>query len=445
MPDTGAVQNGIPRQVRAIQTVRAVSFAWCFVVVVLHAWDRGFAPPVYVGAVLHFLLMPQLLAWRANRARDPRRAELQHLPVDAFLLGAWIPVLEFPGWIALPFLGSPVLNSIVNRGLPGVGFSLAAGFAGLLTGLALHGYIVWTATSPLVTTLCFVGSIAYAAGVGHYVFQQTARLVEARERLRESERRYRLIAEHAGDLVAMVDRDGRWLYASPSCERILSAEALATGRDAFAALHEDDQFRVRGALQVVVRSGESCRLRMRLHAKNGEVRRFEALVHAVHDGAADGGGGGGDGGNGGAGPITGAVIAARDVTELRDREEQLEIAAQAFERMAEAMQITSAAGRIVSVNQAYTRITGYASEEVLGRPESDFRSAMQPQSFYDELYAEVLRTGHWDGTTWCRRRDGTVYREWRSVSGVRDADGRITYYVALFRELESQGGQAASA
>ena len=102
--------------------------------------------------------------------------------------------------------------------------------------------------------------------------------------------------------------------------------------------------------------------------------------------------------------------------------------------------ITNAAGRILTVNQSYSRITGYSPEEVLGRQESEFRAAMQPQTFYDEIYAEVLRSGRWDGTTWCRRRDGTVYREWRSVSVVRDTDERITHYVTLFRELDGHGG-----
>ncbi len=73
---------------------------------------------------------------------------------------------------------------------------------------------------------------------------------------------------------------------------------------------------------------------------------------------------------------------------------------------------------------------------MLGQQESKFRSGMQPDSFYDDMYAAVLRTGHWHGTTWCQRRDGSVYREWRSVSAVRDADERVTHYVALFRELD---------
>jgi two-component system CheB/CheR fusion protein len=280
-------------------------------------------------------------------------------------------------------------------------------------------------TSVLVSALCFAGALAYSCGLGVVVFGQNQRLREARDQLREEERRYRLITEHAGDLVAMVDRDGRWLYASPSHARIFGAEDFAIGRDAFRNVHEEDQIRVRGAVQAVMRSGESCRLRVRLHTTAGDVRRFETTVLPVRE----------EGGE-----VRGAVMASRDVTELRDREEQVELAAHAFERMAEGMVITNAAGRILTVNQSYSRITGYTPEEVLGRQESEFRSAMQPQAFYDEVYAEVLRSDHWDGATWCRRRDGTVYREWRSVSAVRDTDERITHYVALFHELGSHGG-----
>jgi PAS domain S-box-containing protein len=416
----------VPRQVRTIYAVRMVSFAWCFLVVALHLWERGFGIALWIAAALHFFVYPHLAWLRSIRARDPRRAELQNLYADAFLLGIWIAVLEFPVWIAYPLVFAPAMNGIINRGLPGLGLSLGYTSAGVLAGVLLHGYRYWPMTTPMITMLCFFGALTYTAGVGYVVFRQTARLTATRAAIRESEQRYRLITEHAGDLVAMVDRDGRWLYASPSYARFFRTEDMAAGGDAFRNLHEEDQFRVRGALQVVVRSGESCRLRMRLHTFSGEIRRFESMVHAVREEGAES-------------KITGAVIASRDVTELRDREEQLEVAAHAFERMAEGMVISNAAGRILTVNQSYTRITGYAPEEVLGHQESEFRSAMQPESFYDDLFGELARSGHWDGTTWCRRRDGTVYREWRSVSAVRDAEERTTHYVTLFRELDSHG------
>jgi PAS domain S-box-containing protein len=421
----------VPRQVRTITAVRAVSFGWCFLVVGLHALEKGMGAAIWIGAVAHFLIYPHLIALRAARSKDPLRSEIQHLYADALLLGVWVAALGFPLWISYPMVFAPALNGIINRGLIGLAYSLVLSSIGVLLGVLIAGYNYMPATSPLVTLMCFLGSLAYSAGVGYIVYRQTSRMAATRAAILESERRYRLIAEHAGDLVAMVDRDGRLLYSSPSYARIFRPEDQAVGSDAFRNLHEEDQFRVRGAVQVVVRSGESCRLRMRLHTLNGAVRRFETTVQPVHA-EADAPGGGRK--------IIGAVLASRDVTELRDREEQLEIAAHAFERMAEGMVITNAAGRILTVNQSYSRITGYAPDEVLGRQESEFRAAMQPQTFYDEIYAEVLRSGRWDGTTWCRRRDGTVYREWRSVSAVRDADERITHYVTLFRELDGHGG-----
>jgi PAS domain S-box-containing protein len=417
----------VPRQVRTITAVRAVSYGWCFLVVGLHALERGFGLALWIAAGLYFLVYPHLAWQRASRSRKPLRAEIQNLYADSLLLGIWVAALEFPLWICYPMVFAPALNGIINRGLMGLGLSLALSSLGVMLGVMAFGYRYMPATSPLVTLMCFLGSLAYSAGVGYIVYRQTARMAATRAAIRESEQRYRLIAEHAGDLVAMVDRDGRWLYTSPSYARIARPEDLQPGGDAFRNLHEEDQFRVRGAVQVVVRSGESCRLRMRVHTVQGEVRRLETMVHPVR-------------GEEGERNIVGAVLASRDVTDLRDREEQLEVAALAFERMAEGMVITNAAGRILSVNQSYSRITGYASDEVVGRQESEFRAAMQPQTFYDEIYAEVLRSGRWDGTTWCRRRDGTVYREWRSVSAVRDADERITHYVTLFRELDGHGG-----
>ena len=135
--------------------------------------------------MLHFLVYPHLVYLRAARARDPRAAEMQNLQADALLLGIWVAALQFPLWIAFPMVFAPALNGMVNRGLPGFALSLVLSCVGILAGVLLFGYHYWTATSPLVTTLCFLGSLAYSAGVGYIVFRQTARL---RRRARRSAR-----------------------------------------------------------------------------------------------------------------------------------------------------------------------------------------------------------------------------------------------------------------
>ena len=136
-----------------------------------------------------------------------------------------------------------------------------------------------------------------------------------------------------------------------------------------------------------------------------------------------------------AGNVEKIVMVSRDVTAFRKQREQLELAAHAFGQMAEAIMIVSAEGRIMSVNKTFSQITGYAADEVVGHPEPDFRWALQPQSFYDEIRDRVSEKGNWTGTTWSRRKDGSLYKEWRNVSAVRDDKGWITSYVTLFFDV----------
>jgi PAS domain S-box-containing protein len=421
-------EAGRRRAARTNYSVRAVSFAYSFLVIGLVLSERQAGPLAWVLLALQFVVYPQIAYLHALTAKDPRRAEIRNLYVDSLSLGAWIAALGFPTWLAYAALFSTTLNTAIIRGWGGAASAGLFFAAGALASALLTGWQLFPGTSDLVTGLCFFGSLAYSAGVGLVVRRQQLRLRAAREELREGERRYRLITEHAADLVAMVDREGRWRYTSPSYRRLLADQDLAAGVDALRDVHEADQGRVRDALQALVRSGVSSRLRMRLRTRDGDVRRIESLAHAVR---------------GEDGEITGAVLASRDITELSDREEQLEVAGLAFERMAEAMMITNAAGRILTINQAFTRITGYTAREVLGQQESQFRAGMQSESFYDDMYAAVLRSGHWRGSTWCQRRDGTVYREWRSVSAVRDADSRVTHFVVLFGEINGHGSDYA--
>ena len=110
--------------------------------------------------------------------------------------------------------------------------------------------------------------------------------------------------------------------------------------------------------------------------------------------------------------------------------------------MLQAGEITFADGTVLTVNRAFTDITGYMREDVLGLPEKAIRNALQPPEFYDEAYAAVQREGYWSGSTWARRKNGAVYREWRSVRPVRNAGGEVTHYVVVFCEVGGAAGPA---
>ena len=129
------------------------------------------------------------------------------------------------------------------------------------------------------------------------------------------------------------------------------------------------------------------------------------------------------------------VVVSTDITELRQRDKKLAIQANVFENMSEAMLIIAIDGTIVSVNRAYTALTGYSEEELLGKPESEFRTALQPPEFYEEIRDSLQRQGYWAGTSWCRRKDAGIYREWRSISAIRDAAGSTTHFVAFLADV----------
>jgi PAS domain S-box-containing protein len=132
------------------------------------------------------------------------------------------------------------------------------------------------------------------------------------------------------------------------------------------------------------------------------------------------------------------LLVSRDVTDLRESEERVLLAAHALEGMTEAIVITAADGTIITVNRAFCQLTGFKRDDILGQSEKLIRNALQPPEYYDEIYAAVLREGYWSGTTWARRRNGSVYREWRSIRAVRDSGGVITHFVTVASEVGAQ-------
>ena len=139
------------------------------------------------------------------------------------------------------------------------------------------------------------------------------------------------------------------------------------------------------------------------------------------------------------------VLVSHDETDLRESEEKVLLAAHALEGMTEAIMITAADGTILTVNRAFCEITGRGRDEVLGRTEKEIRSGLLPPEHYDHAYATVLRDGYWSATIWNRRKNGSVYREWRSVRAVKENAGVVTHYVMLFYEVGAGHGRPESA
>jgi diguanylate cyclase (GGDEF)-like protein/PAS domain S-box-containing protein len=114
-----------------------------------------------------------------------------------------------------------------------------------------------------------------------------------------------------------------------------------------------------------------------------------------------------------------------------EREAALRVAAIAFETD-EGMLVTDADAKIIRVNQAFTRLTGYSAEEAIGRNPSMLSSDRQNAEFFEKMW-ESLRLNHsWQGEIWNKRKNGEVYPEWLNITAVIGNDGRVMNYVGAF-------------
>lgn len=125
----------------------------------------------------------------------------------------------------------------------------------------------------------------------------------------------------------------------------------------------------------------------------------------------------------------------RDMTERKQAEEQQRQAATVFDNTMEAIMIADAERNILAVNKAYTKITGYEPEEVVGKNPRLNQSGKHDQDFYREIWQTLERTGQWQGELWNRRKDGELYPVWENISVVKDDKGRITHHIAVMADI----------
>ncbi len=128
------------------------------------------------------------------------------------------------------------------------------------------------------------------------------------------------------------------------------------------------------------------------------------------------------------------VGSIHDITDRRKAEQEVLIAATAFESH-EGMSVTDAEGTILKVNASFSRITGYTSEEVVGKNPRLLKSGRQNNDFYELMWDKVKRTGSWDGEIWNRRKNGEIYPEFLTITAVTDKKGNITNYVGTFSDI----------
>jgi len=252
-------------------------------------------------------------------------------------------------------------------------------------------------------------------------------LAENRERqlaedaLRASEARYRALADNGQALIWITDRSGAaedfnrpWLAFTG---RPLAEER---GKGWLAGVHAEDLPGCQAVFREAHERQEKFSVVWRLRRHDGVYRWMICEGSPRFDGD---------------GSFAGYVGHCLDITSLRESEEHLRLAASVFETMTEAVMVTDPNGRIERVNAAFTRITGYAEDEVRGGSPRMLGSLRHDDAFHQAMWRNLQASGEWAGEVWNRMKDGDVRPMWQRVTTLRGSDGAVAHYVAILSDL----------
>jgi diguanylate cyclase (GGDEF)-like protein/PAS domain S-box-containing protein len=124
-----------------------------------------------------------------------------------------------------------------------------------------------------------------------------------------------------------------------------------------------------------------------------------------------------------------------DITDRKQLEQQLRLDQKIIENTEEAVVITDSEAVILDVNDAYTEITGYTREDVVGQNPRFCKSGRHDEQFYKEMWRQLLENGIWSGEIWDRRKQGDVFEKWLTINAIQDSGGATVSYVGVFTDI----------
>jgi diguanylate cyclase (GGDEF)-like protein/PAS domain S-box-containing protein len=125
----------------------------------------------------------------------------------------------------------------------------------------------------------------------------------------------------------------------------------------------------------------------------------------------------------------------RQHRQLREHAKQRQLASRVFENGQEAIFITDAEETIIDVNSAFERLTGYRRDEIIGQKPGILASGRHSPEFYQSMRQALEVEGGWSGEIWNRRKDGSIFPEWQTISAVLDEHGQVSHYISSFTDM----------
>lgn len=219
-------------------------------------------------------------------------------------------------------------------------------------------------------------------------------------------------------------KDDRILLSDEAC-RVFGATSEVselTFESFLCRVHGLDRAWIRGALVTALSENSQLDIEYRIVTDDGTIRYVHQLGKAYTDSSTQ---------------KSGIVGTVQNVSERVKAEEDLRIAAKALENTVDSVMVMDTGRRIVWVNKAFTLLTGYASDSVLGRDPELLKSDRHQDAFYEDLWRQVSEAGQWQGEVWGRRKNGEVFPQRVSISQIKDADDHVSHYVSVSNDIST--------
>jgi diguanylate cyclase (GGDEF)-like protein/PAS domain S-box-containing protein len=242
------------------------------------------------------------------------------------------------------------------------------------------------------------------------------------EQLTDQEKQYRDLVYCSSDYIWEVNERVEYTYSTSSPEELLgyTSEELV-GKKPFDFMSEEEAKKVSDYLKPIWKKRDSFSglEKIKTH-KDGSLVYIEASGVPIFDSK---------------GIFKGYRGIDRNISERKKKEIELKLAATVLETATEAVMVTDIHNNIIKVNKAFTTITGYQFDEVLGKPPSVLKSGHHDAHFFSEMLQTLKTTGEWEGEIWNRRKNGDIYPEWLTVSAIQGDQGCINGFVSLFSDI----------